>query len=156
MKIISGGQTGVDTAALDFAIQRGLSYGGWVPKGRTNEAGLIPARYQSLFEASSSNPNERTRLNVSSSDATLILTDGSESPGTLYTHQVAKELGKAVIRVVISADTKAQQVQVRKWVATINPTVLNIAGPRESEASGVHAKTLAFLDGAMPSPSGEM
>ena len=148
MKIVSGGQTGVDLAALEFAIQRGLSYGGWVPKGRINEAGRIPERYSGLTEAPSPEPDVRTRLNVGSSDATLILTDGSESPGTNYTHQVASELGKPVLRIALADKNRLETERVRQWVASIKPSVLNVAGPRESEAPGVYSKAFAFLSDA--------
>ncbi len=148
MKIVSGGQTGVDLAALEFAIQRGLSYGGWVPKGRINEAGRIPERYSGLTEAPSAEPDVRTRLNVGSSDATLILTDGSESPGTNYTHKVAIEVGKPVLRIALADKNRLETERVRKWVASITPSVLNVAGPRESEAPGVYSKAFAFLSDA--------
>ena len=83
-KIISGGQTGVDTAALTYARTHGLPYGGWVPKGRTNEAGVISDQFNGLVEADDAIPDTRTRLNVGSSDATLIIRDGpGESPGHL-------------------------------------------------------------------------
>ncbi len=148
MKIVSGGQTGVDLAALEFAIQRGLSYGGWVPKGRINEAGRISERYLGLTEAPSAEPDVRTRLNVISSDATLILIDGSESPGTNYTHQVAIEVGKPVLRIALADKNRLETERVRQWVSSIKPSVLNVAGPRESEAPGVYSKAFAFLSDA--------
>lgn len=155
MKIISGGQTGVDLAALKFAVQRGFSHGGWVPKGRENEDGHIPQHYQGLVEAQSSEPDERTRLNVGSSDATLIITDRSDSPGTNYTYRVASELGKPIKVIELSDDNQLQRKHLWQWITSINPVVLNIAGPRESEAPGVHAKALAFLDEALPLPTNE-
>src|SRR5262245_24993140 len=72
VKIISGGQTGADRAALDFALERGLDCGGSVPRGRLAEDGPIPARYPGLVETETTNPAERTRQNVRAADATLI------------------------------------------------------------------------------------
>lgn len=94
MKIVSGGQTGVDMTALEFARQNGLAYGGWVPKGRTNEAGQIPEHFTGLIETGTEKVVERTRRNVVSSDATLIFVDGSASPGTQETAVFAEEAGK--------------------------------------------------------------
>jgi hypothetical protein len=48
-KIVSGGQTGADRAALDWAISRGVPHGGWCAKGRKAEDGPIPARYDFLL-----------------------------------------------------------------------------------------------------------
>ncbi|NOD48712.1 MULTISPECIES: putative molybdenum carrier protein [unclassified Ruegeria] len=155
MKIISGGQTGVDLAALEFAMQLGLIYGGWIPKGRTNEAGGIPEHYSGLVEAFSSEPDVRTRLNVSSSDATLIITDGSESPGTNYTQQVALESAKPLMLVNLSGGTQSQIEQVQRWIASNKPLALNIAGPRESEAPGINVKALTFLIEVLPWPDCE-
>ncbi|TNJ42489.1 putative molybdenum carrier protein [Phaeobacter sp. B1627] len=155
MKIISGGQTGVDLAALEFAVQRGLRHGGWVPEGRENEDGHISQIYQGLIETHSSEPDERTWLNVGSSDATLIITNGSNSPGTHYTQRVAGELGKPIMHIELSGNGQLQRKQLWQWIGSINPVVLNIAGPRESEAPGVHEKALAFLNEAFPLPSYE-
>lgn len=146
MKLVSGGQTGVDTAALDYAFRHGLPYGGWVPKGRTNEDGVISAKYLGLSEAPDSIPATRTRLNVEHSDATLILSDGSESPGTAITAQFAEDLGKPCMIVVLGDDLLASVPNVKKWIETTNPSALNIAGPRESEAPGIQDKAGRFLE----------
>ncbi len=145
MKLVSGGQTGVDTAALEIALERGLPHGGWVPKGRTNEDGLISERFQGLVEAPDSIPATRTRLNARDSDATLILSDGSESPGTAITEQFAQDLQKPC-KVVVLDDTMSERVaEVGHWIDSVNPSVLNIAGPRESEAPGIRDKARNFL-----------
>ncbi len=146
MKIISGGQTGVDSAALEFALQNSLRHGGWVPKGRLNENGRIPAQFKGLVEALTPEPNERTRLNAGSSDATLIITDRSQSPGTTYTSEVAKELGKPVLCIDLSQNGEKLRERLWHWLTSTDPVVLNIAGPRESEAPGIQSKALTFLN----------
>ena len=88
-KIVSGGQTGADRAALDFARANGLGIGGWVPRGRLAEDGLIPEDYLGLLEADSTDPAVRTALNVRDSDATLILSHGPLTGGSLLTLQEA-------------------------------------------------------------------
>ncbi|MEX0329324.1 MAG: putative molybdenum carrier protein [Ruegeria sp.] len=133
-KIIAGGQTGVDLAALEFARDHGFPYGGWVPRGRTNEAGEIPSDFLGLKETHSTDVIERTRLNVESGDATLIFVDGSKSPGTDQTVVFAKEMNKPCCVVDVSAGLDACAEQIGAWLATTNVGVLNIAGPRYSEA----------------------
>jgi len=91
IKIISGGQTGVDRAALDFAIQYGFEHGGWCPRERLAEDGVIPSVYQ-LRETDSMEYNERTGKNVLDSDATLIVARGGElSGGTAFTKACAEQ-----------------------------------------------------------------
>jgi hypothetical protein len=84
-KIISGGQTGADRAAFDAALALGLPIGGWVPKGRKAEDGVIPAHYSNLRETDADDYESRTRLNVREADATLILSHGPLTGGSQLT-----------------------------------------------------------------------
>lgn len=145
-KIISGGQTGVDTAALIYARSHGIPYGGWVPKGRTNEAGPIEQAFTGLVEAHDAIPDTRTRLNVGSSDATLIIWDGPRaSPGTSATARFAEEMDRPCLEVQLSDGLEACAQQIRDWLARVDPVVLNVAGPRESEAPGIQDKAGRLL-----------
>jgi hypothetical protein len=146
MKIVSGGQTGVDMAALEFARHNGLAYGGWVPKGRTNEAGRIPEHFTGLTETGSEKVVERTRCNVVSSDATLIFVDGSASPGTQLTIVFAEEAGKSHVIVDVRDGLAVCVRQVRDWLQSIPVSVLNVAGPRASEAPKIGVQVRAILD----------
>src|SRR5438309_6802555 len=92
-KIISGGQSGVDRAALDVALELGISCGGWCPKGRRAEDGVIPEQYPVRENASTSYP-PRTEMNVRDSDGTLILTNGRPDRGTALTVNLAKRYEK--------------------------------------------------------------
>ena|SRR5688572_6575374 len=98
-RIVSGGQTGADRAALDFALERGIPIGGWVPKGRLAEDGAIPERYAGLVETGSTDPAVRTARNVRDSDATLILSHGPLEGGSLFTWREATRLGRAVLHL---------------------------------------------------------
>jgi len=147
--IVSGGQTGADRAALDFAIARGMPHGGWCPRGRLAEDGRIPWRYH-LRETSSAEYPERTEWNVRDSDATVVFTIGpTVSGGTALALCWAQRLGKPVLHLARDAaaalsgegevtDKKrvaAEQcaARLRKWLAKHEVERLNVAGPRASQ-----------------------
>jgi len=141
-RILSGGQTGVDRAALDVALEMGIECGGWCPRGRRAEDGRIADHYP-LQETPSRNYSQRTRWNVRDSDATLILTIGLPSGGTGLTRSVAVRIGKPVF--VVQLEQPVDPEPVRRWVAATRVAVLNVAGPRESTCPGVYDKTALFL-----------
>lgn len=128
-KIVSGGQTGVDRAALDVAIQLGIEHGGWCPRGRRSEDGPIDPQYD-LKETTSTDYAERTEQNVRDSDGTLILYRTRLQGGTLLTHRLAKRLAKPSLRVRI--DRPVQFAQIVDWLQSHHIRVLNVAGPRGS------------------------
>lgn len=140
-KIVSGGQTGVDRAALDVALSLGLPCGGWVPHGRRAEDGRLPAHYPMREAATAAYP-QRTRLNVRDSDATLILTRGAPAGGTAFTIACAKRLGRPCLLVDL---TSPHLDAVRGWLRDHAVRVLNVAGPRESSAPGIAAEAAAVL-----------
>ena len=144
-KIVSGGQTGADRAALDWAIDSGVSHGGWCPVGRRAEDGTIDPKYQ-LTETDSRGYWHRTRLNVRDSDGTLILTLGQVEGGTLQTLQYARQLLKP--RLVVSLDggvTDRVIETIEAWLRLSAIRTLNVAGPRESERPGIHRLTYSLL-----------
>ena len=151
MTVVSGGQTGVDRAAFDAALELGLEIGGWVPKGRVAEDGVIPAKYVGLRETASSEPAERTILNVRDSDATLIVSRGALAGGTLLTFEAAMRLGRPVLHLDLTdkLDTGAAS-EVRMWLARVRPNIINVAGPRGSEDPTIGARSLAVLREALP------
>ncbi|MDH4194541.1 MAG: putative molybdenum carrier protein [Nitrospirota bacterium] len=145
-RIISGGQTGVDRGALDFALQVGIDCGGWVPKGRIAEDGVIPPKYPKLSETESDDSGERTELNVRDSDGTLLVTRGTPTGGSAFTLQVAARLDKPVLHVDLeraSLDLAFQRLL--QWLQDIRPSVLNIAGPRTSEDPEIYELTTVLL-----------
>lgn len=145
--LVSGGQTGVDRAALDVAMERGIPCGGWCPAGRAAEDGPIAARYP-LHETPSADPAQRTEWNVRDSDGTLLLVTGAHSPGTELTHDVARRLGRPVS--LWHLDALPDPDAFRRWLQSHNIRTLNVAGPRESESPGVYVSALDWLRAALP------
>jgi hypothetical protein len=141
-KIVSGGQTGVDRAALDAAIELGIQAGGWCPRGRRAEDGPIEGRYL-LRETPSRSYSQRTEWNVRDSDATLILSRGNMSGGTRLTAQLAGRYGRPL--QVLDLNTEPDPEKAREWLRVQAVRVLNIAGPREEGAPGIHAESFSFL-----------
>ncbi len=145
-KIISGGQAGVDRAALDAAIKLNIPHGGWCPKTRKAEDGVIAPRYL-LEETLSEDYSERTVANIRDSHATLILVTkalAEVSAGTLLTIKKAVQLNKPHLIINLSQnniDTDA----IKKWLQDHHITLLNVAGPRESQSPGIYQASLDFL-----------
>ncbi len=142
--IISGGQTGVDRAALDFALKNNIQCGGWCPLGRLAEDGIISDKYP-LKEATTSEYEERTRLNVKDSDGTLILYENEMDEGTVLTHKLALALNKSVLTIKLPVGQAFNKEQLSNWITQNNISELNIAGPRENSSPGIYKLTYSFL-----------
>ncbi len=152
-KIISGGQTGVDRAALDMALESGIPCGGWCPKGRKAEDGPIDIRYP-LAETTSAKYSVRTEKNVRESDGTLVLTKpGQASAGTVLTRRLAQKYKKPCL--VTDPFVEDDLGKVREWIEVNAIRVLNVAGPRESEVAGIHDRTFEFLKGLFMVPKAD-
>jgi len=141
-KVISGGQTGVDRAALDVAMELGIRCGGWCPKGRLAEDGVIDRRYP-LEETGSKSYSQRTEWNVRDSDGTLIVTVGEPTGGTALTIRAAGEMGRPCI--IIDPSGARGVTTFREWVEKEKVESLNVAGPRESTLSGIYTLASALL-----------
>lgn len=155
--IISGGQSGVDRAALDAAIGCGIPYGGWCPRGGwaedfPNPPG-VPARYPMLRETPSADPAERTEWNVRDSDACLILVDAAGaavSQGTVQTEELTARYAKPLLVVDVSAADAGETISA--WLAALlaghalgASFRLMVGGPRESEAPGIYGRAKEVL-----------
>ena len=130
--IISGGQTGVDRAALDIAIELNISHGGYCPLGRKAEDGIIPMKYK-LIELESALYADRTMKNVVSSDGTLILHSGIITNGTTLTKEFCIKENKPLIIINIFDVSKTSRLNFSDWLKENSINILNVAGQRESE-----------------------
>ena len=145
-RIISGGQTGADRAALDFAIEYGYPHGGWTPQGREAEDGCIPLKYQ-LTGLPDGSYRQRTRRNVEDSDGTLIVNLGELDGGTLATRIFAEKAGKPYyVAQVDDGATDEMAASVLAWLRAHHIKTLNVAGPRESKRPGIYQQTTALLE----------
>lgn len=143
--LVSGGQSGADRAALDWAIANGVRHGGWCPKGRKSEDGPVPVEYH-LQETPSANYLQRTEWNVRDSCATLVLTLAEQlDGGSKKTAEFADCLGKPWLHVRPGVHPK----YVARFLARHRVVVLNIAGKRESAAPGIGEFTRALLSSAL-------
>jgi hypothetical protein len=149
-KIVSGGQTGVDRAALDAAVALGLPCGGWCPRGRKAEDGVIDPRYP-LRETPSDDYAQRTEWNVRDADGTLVLTRGRPRGGTAFTIALARRMGRPLL--VLDLDEQPDSEGVAIWAREEGVRVLNVAGPRESQRPGIHSAARRFLEKALATTS---
>ena len=145
-KIVSGGQTGADQAALDVAIRLGIPHGGWVPKGRRTEAGALPCRYQ-MREMPTDGYAERTEQNVIDSDGTVILSHGALDGGSALTEIRAGEHGRPHLHLDMERLSIAEAADaLKEWIENNAIRVLNVAGPRASKDPDIYRVTAAVLE----------
>lgn len=147
-RVVSGGQTGVDRAALDAAMAVGLPVGGWCPAGRRAEDGPIDPRYP-LRETEAVGYRMRTRFNVRDSDGTLIVAPAELTGGTAYTVACAERFERPCHHLVVDAagqpDASPDLDAVAEWLRAHQIRVLNVAGPRESTVPGIYASARTVL-----------
>ena len=143
IKIISGGQTGVDRAALDAAIELDFEYGGFCSKGRLAEDGVIQNKYN-LTELSNSQYLMRTFENVQASDGTLVIHQGTVSGGTLKTKDYCQMINKSFFEVNLLENLEKIPLNFDTWIKENHIIIMNVAGPKESEAP-IYDRTLLLL-----------
>lgn len=145
-EVISGGQTGVDRAGLDAADSAGIPIGGYCPKGRLAEDGIIPEKYP-MTEMDTPESYYRTEKNVRVSDGTLILNKGELTEGTRLTYDFTVKYGKPRLIVQLDAVDIIKPEQVVRWIDGQQINTLNVAGPRESKCiGGIYSEAYAYLE----------
>jgi predicted Rossmann-fold nucleotide-binding protein len=148
-KLVSGGQTGADRAALDLAIRHGFPHGGWCPKGRKAEDGIIPAQYQ-LHETPSASYLQRTERNVRDSNGTVIFTIACElSGGSKRTAEFSEKHRKPWIHLARRASTyEDPALLLQRFVEENAICILNVASTRASKEPDVWSFAYETLDAA--------
>ncbi len=132
IRIISGGQTGADRAALDAALELSIPHGGWLAKGRKAEDGPV-SRHYNLQELASAKYRDRTRKNVQSSDGTLIVSFGPLTGGSALTEAFAIRHDRPCLHLDMSVITTVKAVKaIEQWLKKFSIMTLNVAGPRAS------------------------
>ena len=155
-KIISGGQTGADRAALDVAMELGIPHGGWLPRGRKTENGRLSDIYI-LKEASSISYPLRTELNVIDSDGTLIISHGMLSGGSAFTQEMAKKHRRSCLHMDLSELNEYKVVEIiNSWIEVKEIHILNVAGPRASEEPQIYEAVKTILKSVLYPPPDKM
>jgi hypothetical protein len=145
-KLISGGQTGVDRAALDFAIAHGIPHGGWCPRGRLAEDGTVPLRYQ-LRETPNAEYGQRTEWNVRDADATVIFSIAATlGGGSLQTSEFARRHQKPCLHLPRERDGDTAVRKLHDFLLEHEVRILNVAGSRQSEEPEVAGFTREMLE----------
>jgi len=131
-KIISGGQTGADRAALDVAIELGIAHGGAIPKGRRAEDGVLDKKYL-LVEMETISYPKRTEKNVMDADGTVIFSHGSLRGGSMLTANLAVKYKKPLLCLDVTKQSLDKaKTAVSRFLEREKIVILNVAGPRAS------------------------
>ena len=147
-RILSGGQTGADRAALDFAIKHHIPHGGWLPKGRKTEDGTLPEKYQ-LQEMPTPDYSKRTKQNVLDSDGTLIVSHGFLTGGSALTEFLAEEHNNPYLHIDLNLLSMQEVAQIiNQWIQSYKLKVLNVAGPRASKDPKIYQAIMNLLEKA--------
>ncbi len=145
-KIISGGQTGADRAALDTAIKFNIDHGGWVPKGRRAEDGILPDKYR-LKEMPTDSYPRRTEKNIWDSHATLIVVHGDLTSGSLLTKRLAQKLERPCCHInLLDIDEFEAAIVVHAFITDYRVEVLNVAGPRASHDPDIYRSVRGLME----------
>lgn len=144
-RIISGGQTGADQAALDAAIKWNIPHGGWVPKGRLTEAGRLPDKYNMQEMPTDSYP-ARTEQNVIDSDGSLIISHGPLTDGSKHTKEMSLKYNKPYLHIDLNdIDSSKAAGHVHEWITRLNIKTLNVAGSRSSNDPSIYQAVMHLL-----------
>jgi hypothetical protein len=148
-KIISGGQTGADQAALDAALEEGIPHGGWISKGRLTEAGPLPDKYN-LTEMPTKDYLKLMKMNVLDSDATVIFSHGDLSGGSKCTADFATELCKPFLHIDLNNTLPSESGEVlAAWIKAHDISVLNVTGSRASKDPQIYDRVRIVMQVAL-------
>ncbi|MCP3876188.1 MAG: hypothetical protein GY699_23980, partial [Desulfobacteraceae bacterium] len=148
-KIISGGQTGADRAALDVAIKFNIDHGGWIPKGRKAEDGPLPSKYK-LLEMDSTDYRERTKQNIIDSHGTAIISRGELTGGSKLTQNYAKVIGRPNCHInLVTTEEFEAAIILKSFIMENGIQILNVAGPRLSHQPWIYADVKTVIEATL-------
>jgi len=148
-KIISGGQTGADQAALDAAIKYNFPHGGWIPKDRKTEDGMLPDEYK-LKEMSTGSYPRRTEQNIIDSDGTVIISHGKLTVGSKLTQKLAEKHRRPCFHIDLNKiPAFMTSSQINTWVILHKIETLNVAGPRASKDPDIYKNVKYIIEGVI-------
>lgn len=146
MKIISGGQTGAERAALDVALKLGIPHGGWVPKGRKTDGGILPEKYK-LKELKLAGYPSYSGWNVIDSDGTLILSHGKLMGGSVWPLELTNKHNRPCLHIDLNEMTSEYAVPIiRAWMIKHRLEVLNVTGSRASKDQRIYSKVFKIIE----------
>lgn len=147
-KIISGGQIGVDQAALDVAIKLAISHGGWIQKGRKTQSGTLPDKYK-LQEMPTASYIKRIEQNVINSDGTLIISHGRLTGGSDHSRKMVLKHKRQLLHIDLLQIEALQAAKlIDSWISLHQIKILNVTGPRASEDPKIYKATMDILESA--------
>ena len=145
LRMVTGGQTGVDRAMLDFCLDHGISCGGWCPQNRKAEDGTIDLKYP-VKELPKASYRKRTAANVKESDATVIIYHNEMDGGTLKSFEFAQKEKRPFLLLDMSVmDPFQASGKLQKFIQRYHPEILNFSGPRHSEWPEGYGNCYAIL-----------
>jgi len=148
-KIISGGQTGTDQAALDAAIKYNFPHGGWIPKGRKTGDGRLPDDYK-LKEMSTGSYPKRTEQNIIDSGGTVIISYGKLTGGSKLTQKLAEKHRKPCLHInLYETPAFIASSLINSWVILHKIETLNVAGLRASKDPRIYQNVKYVMEGVI-------
>ncbi|WP_020585623.1 putative molybdenum carrier protein [Desulfobacter curvatus] len=147
-KIISGGQTGADIAGVDAAISCGVSYGGWLPKGRMTEKGTLSGRYTKFQVMTRGGYPKRTEQNIVDSDGTVVFSFRKLSGGSALTRRLCQRHGRPFLYIDLSQELFPAET-LKEWLSRQDIQVLNVAGSRASKHPGIYSRVFGIIQNVL-------
>ena len=148
-KIISGGLTVSDQAALDAAISLGISHGGYIPWGRMTEIGQLPAKYK-LQVLHTDDHLHCIERNVTESKGTLIISAGELNDDAKYARKITMKHTHQlfIVDLELTPSFEAPTI-VHGWIQAYSIDVLYIIGPFTYEYLNIDRHMTIIVEGAL-------
>ncbi len=146
-KIISGGQPGVERAALDAAIKLNIPHKGWTYKTRRTDEGILPDKYR-VKESEGVGFSDRIEKNVLASDATAVLTHGSLTIGLKIVKDFAEKHNRPYLHVDLNENPlNSASALIRKWMINNQLESIYFTGSKSTDSTHLHQEVIRIIEG---------